>query len=277
MERCDRLTVSLTTEDKVIAAILNTEGGTRKYKTDERFKQEYNYKTFRTRKGKDLMLSIKKKLNRSTEKFYYEKTISNNTGFIIKRDCYELQCGDTELWQISSEELNKGIRYIDERICFINNTITKPKKELQKDYEKLLSENRLLKQNNKDLVDINEKIRKQSEEEFLNSKTYFQMKDELELYKTISKNQGDNEELQELINKKNSEIAALKENIKTLEEKQAEIAVPKRKKGRPALSSEKAEKIRELHEQGYSYRNIADKENVSIGVIHKVLKNKPQN
>ena len=247
--------------NKIITAILNENGGQSNYTRTDDFIDSMVYNS-RTNPG--VILSIEWKYDRTTNNSYIESRLTDNHGKIVQTDCYEILFA-TDLFKKTSQKKGQDIEYIDKKIAYIGPAKQKSRRELEKELKELREQNNRLLNN--------------TEQEFMNSRTYYEMQEKISLLETvlsqrdeeITKLQADLAELRRaqtiknMISDKDIEHAE-----KQIEEKRAENHHKRGKKSE--VTKEKISLILSLHDKGYSMRDIAGQVNLSVGWVHEMIK-----
>ena len=160
---------------KTIKALLDIYGKSR-YIYDDSCTEYISY--FDTQNpGATLVIDLKNK--KENYEPYIEVRLSDKKGQIIQTDCYEVLF-DTDLYQISSQKKGSDIEYLDEKVAYVGSNKTESKDKLEKKIEELVRLNKALEEQNNRLI-------KNSEQEFLNSSTYIEMNERIQFIEKLNK------------------------------------------------------------------------------------------
>ena len=169
------MTTSKKIDRKIITAILDQYGGNTCFSFNDKIKDCMTYDNT-INPGKVLSIYIKYDKDGSP---YFEVHLTDKKGKIIQTDCYEILF-ETDLYKKSSKKNGKDIEYPDEKIAYVGQGARKPRQELEKEICKLGKQNRML-------MEQNDRILKNTEQEFLNSQTYIEMQEKIGFLESLVK------------------------------------------------------------------------------------------
>lgn len=162
---------------KIISSILNEYGGSTRYSRDGRFTDTYCYDD---KINIGAALTIESKIDKDKYTPYIEVRLSDNKGKIIQTDQYEVLFNGTELYKISSHKKGRNIEYINEKIAYVGTNARKSKNDLEQQVKNLSSQVKMLEE-------MNQRLLNNSEQEFLNSRTYVEMLEKIDYLEAIKR------------------------------------------------------------------------------------------
>ncbi|MEE1255965.1 MAG: hypothetical protein UHN47_05580 [Lachnospiraceae bacterium] len=160
---------------RIIVALLDIYGKS-KYAHDDDCTEYISYFD-KQNPGATLVIDLKYK--KDNYEPYIEVRLSDKKGRIVQTDCYEVLF-ETDLYQISTQKKGCDIEYIDEKVAYVGSRKTESKAELEKKMKELVRRNKLLEEQNNRLM-------KNSEQEFLNSHTYIEMNERMQFIEKMNK------------------------------------------------------------------------------------------
>lgn len=161
---------------KIVKLILDEYGGSACYSRNNQFRGSLVYNN-RTNPG--VILSIDIKYEKQNGSNYIEVSLTDNRGRITQTDCYEILF-NTDLYKKSSKKTGKDTEYIDEKIGYVGPNKQKSRKELEQQIKQLQEQNNML-------SDAYSKVLNNSEHDFLNSKSYIEMQEQIDFFKSLNK------------------------------------------------------------------------------------------
>lgn len=196
-------------DNKIIKAILDEYGGSSRFSYNEKFTDCIVYDD-KINPGSILTIELKYDKENSP---YIEVGLSDNHGRNIQTDCYEILFG-TDLYKKSSRKKGQYTEYLDEKIAYVGQGTRKPRKKLENENRELLKQNCML-------MEQNDRIQKNAEQEYLNSRTYIEMQEKIEFLESlVNLNKTAIEDAEARVQKSNSEIVQIYEDNKRLLEHQ---------------------------------------------------------
>lgn len=106
---------------KIISIIIKQYGGSQVFKKNPKFLNK-DVLTYTNRKNPNIILSIWTNVNMNNGKKYIQVELSDENGYMVQIDAYELLFNNTELYLISSRK-NDEIQYHDKPIAYVGNKI----------------------------------------------------------------------------------------------------------------------------------------------------------
>lgn len=166
----------LKLDKKIITAIMDQYGGMSHYNLNEKLHGDIVYDD---KRNPGAVLSIGVRYDKKDSTPYIEANLTDNRGKIIRSDCYEILFG-TDLYWKSSKKKGQDMEYPDEKIAYVGQGKRKPRQELEKDIRTLMKKNNML-------MEQNDRILKNTEQEYLNSWTYCEMQEKIDFLESIVK------------------------------------------------------------------------------------------